>query len=102
MFLPPGELTLSEAFLFDDFDVEGDLEAVFPLADHLLAREPGLAERLRAMRRLLALPSERRARVGRQRARLNGRRSSLERDRQAIAYHYDVSNDSSRSGSTRR
>ena len=93
MFWPPGELTLSEAFLFDDFDVEGDLEAVFPFADQLLARRPGVAERLGLMRRLLALPSERRSRVGRDRAHLNGRRSSLERDRQAIAYHYDVSND---------
>jgi cyclopropane-fatty-acyl-phospholipid synthase len=45
------------------------------------------------MRRLLALPSERRSRTGRERAQLHGRRSSLERDRQAIAYHYDLSND---------
>jgi cyclopropane-fatty-acyl-phospholipid synthase len=93
MFWPPGELTLTEAYLYDDFDVEGDLEAVFPVADHFLARRPGVAERLRTMRRLLALPSERRERVGRERARMRGRRSSLERDRQAIAYHYDLSND---------
>jgi cyclopropane-fatty-acyl-phospholipid synthase len=93
MFWPPGELTVAEAYVYDDFDVEGDLEAVFPLAEHLLAREPGLAERLRGMRRLLALPSGRNARIGRQRAKLDGRRFSLERDRQAIAYHYDVSND---------
>ena len=45
------------------------------------------------MRRLLALPSEHRSRVGRERAQLRGRRSSLERDRQAIAYHYDLSNE---------
>jgi hypothetical protein len=93
MFSPPGELTVSEAYVYDDFDVEGDLEAVFPLADHLLAREAGLAERLRALRRLHALPSGRQSRVGRERARLSGRRSSLERDRRAIAYHYDVSNE---------
>jgi cyclopropane-fatty-acyl-phospholipid synthase len=93
MFWPPGELTLSEAYLFDDFDIEGELEAVFPLVDHFLAREPGLGERLRSMRRLLLLPSERRSRFGRDRAQLRGRRSSLERDRQAIAYHYDVSNE---------
>ncbi len=93
MFWPPGELTLSEAYLCDDFDVEGDLEAVFPIADGLLGRETGLAERLRRMRRLLGLPSERRSRVGRERAHLRGRRSSLERDRQAIAYHYDLSNE---------
>ena len=93
MFWPPGEVTLSEAYLHDDFDVEGDLEAVFPLSDHFLARESGLSERLRRMRRLLALPSERRSRDGRERAQLRGRRSSLERDRQAIAYHYDLSNE---------
>jgi cyclopropane-fatty-acyl-phospholipid synthase len=93
MFWPPGELTLAEAFLYDDFDVEGELMAVFPLVDFFLAREPSFAERLRHMRRLLALPSERRPREGRQRAQLRGRRSSLERDRQAISYHYDVSND---------
>jgi cyclopropane-fatty-acyl-phospholipid synthase len=93
MFWPPGELTLSEAYLYDDFDVEGDLEAVFPLADQLLAREPSLSDRLRRMRRLLALPSGRNPRVGRNRARLRGRRSSVERDRQAISYHYDVSNE---------
>jgi cyclopropane-fatty-acyl-phospholipid synthase len=93
MFWPPGEVTLSEAYLHDDFDLEGDLEAVFPLVDHFLAREPGLGERLGRMRRLLALPSERRSRVGRERAQLRGRRSSLERDRQAISYHYDLSNE---------
>jgi cyclopropane-fatty-acyl-phospholipid synthase len=93
MLWPPGELTLAEAFLYDDFDVEGDLGALFPLVDRLLDRELSLAERLRTMRRLLMLPSERRPREGRRRAQLRGRRSSLERDRQAISYHYDVSNE---------
>ncbi len=30
MFLSPSELTLGESYLFDDFDIEGDIEAVFP------------------------------------------------------------------------
>jgi cyclopropane-fatty-acyl-phospholipid synthase len=93
MFWPPGELTLSEAYIYDDFDVEGDIEAVFPLADRVHTRQTRLPDRLGRMRRVLALPSGRRPRVGRQRPALQGRRSSLERDRQAIAYHYDVSND---------
>ena len=93
MFWPPSELTLSEAYIYDDFDVEGEIEAVFPLADHFHTQQTGVPQRLRRMRRLLALPSERRPRVGRQRSELHGRRSSLERDRQAIAYHYDVSNE---------
>lgn len=93
MFWPPGELALSEAYVYGDFEIEGDLEAVFSLADYFLKRETSLAERLRRMRRLLGLPSERRERTGRERAQLHGRRSSLERDRQAISYHYDLSND---------
>jgi cyclopropane-fatty-acyl-phospholipid synthase len=93
MFWPPGQLTLSEAYFYDDFDIEGDLEAVFPLVDYLLEREPRLTEWLRALRRLRTLPSERRPRIGSERAQLRGRRSSLERDREAIAHHYDVSNE---------
>jgi len=93
MFWPPGELTLSEAYLYDDFDVEGDLEAVFPVADELLGQETGLADRVRRMRRLHRLPSDRRPRVGAERAHLRGRRSSPARDRKAIAYHYDLSNE---------
>jgi cyclopropane-fatty-acyl-phospholipid synthase len=93
MFWPPGELTVSEAYIHDDFDVEGDLMAVFPLADHLLLEGGGLAQRLRRVRRLRALPSARRSRPGPERAHLRGRRSSLARDRQAIAYHYELPSD---------
>ena len=38
MFWPPGELTLAEAYIHDDFDIEGDIESVFLLADHLEER----------------------------------------------------------------
>lgn len=30
MFWPPGEISLSEAYIHDDFDIEGEIEAVFP------------------------------------------------------------------------
>jgi cyclopropane-fatty-acyl-phospholipid synthase len=93
MFWPPGELALSEAYLYDDYDIEGDLEAIFPLADELIERGLGIGDKLRRMRRLFALPSERRPRVGRQAAEVRGRRSSLERDRQAVGYHYNLSNE---------
>jgi cyclopropane-fatty-acyl-phospholipid synthase len=93
MLWPPGELTLTDAYLFDDVDLEGDLEAAFALADHLLLNRTGRAQRLQRARQLLALPGGRQPRAGRSRARLTGRRASLERDRQAIAYHYDLSNE---------
>lgn len=93
MFWPPTELTLGEAYIYDDFDIEGDIEAVFTLADHFLGRRWSLAERLQHARALLSLPADSRPRVGRQAARLSGERHSQERDRLAVTYHYNVSNE---------
>ena len=96
MFWPPGEISLSEAYIYDDFDIEGEIEAVFPLADDLLARRRSLAGSLRQARRVLSLPTERRSknpRTGRRAARLRGIRHSKARDRLAVTYHYDVPGD---------
>ena len=87
------ELTVGEAYLYDDVDVEGDIAALVEMADQLLTRPAGLGARLRAARDLLSLPGDNRPRHGRQGARLRGALHSRGRDRQAIAYHYDVSND---------
>ena len=48
MLLPPTDLALGEAYLRDDFDVEGDLEKATELADTLAARlrSPALLARL--------------------------------------------------------
>jgi cyclopropane-fatty-acyl-phospholipid synthase len=89
----PSRLPMAEAYIYDDVDIEGDIHAVFPLGHHLLSAHRPVSERLRLARALLSLPSERRPRVGRGRARIDGRRFSLERDRRAVAYHYDLSND---------
>jgi len=94
MFLPPTELNMGEAYLYDDFDIEGDIEAVFGLAETLVAQAPGLMDKLGLARDLLRLPAGPKRRQGRRgRARLGGARHSVERDRQAVTYHYDVSND---------
>ncbi len=93
MFWPPGEISLAEAYIYGDFDIEGGIEDVFGLADHLLTRRQSPAERLPQARRVLTLPASRgdgRARPGREAARLRGARHSKERDRQAVTYHYDV------------
>jgi cyclopropane-fatty-acyl-phospholipid synthase len=93
MFWPPEELTMAEAYIYDDFDIEGDIESVFRLADPLLAKSWTVAEKAALGRLLLKLPDERMPRAGRQAARVRGRRHSKARDQQAISYHYDVSND---------
>jgi len=93
MFLPPSELNLGEAYIYGDFDVEGDLIAAFPMAEYLQSLDLGVDDKLRLARQLLALPDTAAPREGRQAAQVSGARHSRERDRQAISYHYDVSND---------
>jgi cyclopropane-fatty-acyl-phospholipid synthase len=97
MLLPPSELSMVEAYLRGDIDVEGDLESASILAD-------GVAERLgsagalgRLARHLLALPSGGAGSVtdapSRNRARPRGRFHSKDRDAASIAFHYDLGND---------
>jgi cyclopropane-fatty-acyl-phospholipid synthase len=93
MALSPTELSLGEAYLYDDFDIEGDIGGAFALADYLVGPRLPLAMRLRFARRLLALPSPDRPRGGRPSDQLRGLRHSRSRDRRAVTYHYDVSND---------
>lgn len=93
MLFPGTELALAEAYLYDDFDIEGDSETAFVLADALTAPMPA-SKKLRLARQLLRLPGGNGRQPGRRPgASLSGEKHSIERDRQAIAYHYDVSND---------
>src|SRR5512142_1865918 len=94
MFLPGTEVGLGEAYLYDDFDIEGNAEAVFALAESFTSAAIDWRKKLRAGSELTRLPAGKRAlKTGRGPARLSGRRHSVERDRQAVTYHYDVSND---------
>jgi cyclopropane-fatty-acyl-phospholipid synthase len=94
MFWPPTELGLAEAYLYDDFDIEGNVEKIFGWAESIVDKVSSWRWRFRIGRELLRLPSGRNQQDGqRGRASLRGSRHSIERDRQAIAYHYDVSND---------
>jgi cyclopropane-fatty-acyl-phospholipid synthase len=90
MFLAPSLLTLGEAFIFRDFDIEGDIEAVFYLADRLFARKRSVGETLRLRALLTKLPSERRPRAVPRYGRLRGTQHSRERDQQAVRYHYEL------------
>jgi cyclopropane-fatty-acyl-phospholipid synthase len=91
MFLPPGELSLAEAYLGDDFDVEGDFAAAFHLADYVLEQgDRTLRQNLHLGNMLRKLPARPRMRLGRQPASLPGPVHSKDRDRVAIRYHYDL------------
>jgi len=96
MFLLPSELSLAEAYLRGDFDIDGDMEAATGLGD-------GVAERLRAPRtlarlasHLLALPRD--GEGGGELRRTSdldalGHQHAPQRDAAAIRFHYDVGND---------
>jgi cyclopropane-fatty-acyl-phospholipid synthase len=92
MFWPPSQYSLGEAYIYDDIDIEGDIHAFFSVANHLYELRPSLSQKLRWLRRLLALPSG--PPRGKDRAaQLSGAVHSRERDRQAVSFHYDVSNE---------
>jgi cyclopropane-fatty-acyl-phospholipid synthase len=94
MFWPPNGLSLGEAYIYNDFDVEGELEGLWQIGVHLRDKPWGLFDKLRFVAKILSLPSQRRPRVGgRGRAKLTGARHSLERDRQAVSFHYNASNE---------
>ena len=42
MFLPPSELAMGEAYIFDEFDIEGDIVFAFQFIDELRWERPSL------------------------------------------------------------
>jgi cyclopropane-fatty-acyl-phospholipid synthase len=95
----PGELGLAQAYVTGEIDVEGDLldgfRRVWRSARELdLTARPDLGTLVAGIRAAFALDV-----VGRppappaSQARLRGRLHSRRRDRDAIAHHYDLSND---------
>src|SRR5262245_4054799 len=95
IFWPPRPLSLGQAYVYDDFEVEGDMVAFCLFCRYLasLKKRLSLMQRLRLGWRLWNLPRVERERSGRQAAHLSGRVHSLERDLAAIRYHYDTSNE---------
>jgi cyclopropane-fatty-acyl-phospholipid synthase len=92
MFWPPGELTLAEAYIHDDFDIEGDIESVFPLGDYFEERS-GNIRNIRLLADLFRLPAGPFLQANRAASFLRGSPHSKKRDRQAVTYHYNISND---------
>jgi cyclopropane-fatty-acyl-phospholipid synthase len=92
LFRSDRQVALGEAYIYNDFDIFGDILAIFPVAQYLAEKHFSTAEKLRMGSLLLSLPS--RAHEGNGGgARLPGRPHSKSRDRSAVSYHYDVSNE---------
>jgi cyclopropane-fatty-acyl-phospholipid synthase len=93
MFMSPNELTLGEAYVKEDFDIEGDIQNVFKFGYFLLDRHFTVSDKLRLQGLLRKLPKGSHAQTGQYAADLDGTLHSQERDRRAISHHYDISND---------
>src|SRR5712691_3556528 len=93
MFLPPSDVNLGEAYIFNDFDSEAEIEAILPLMEHFIEGHWGKMEQVRYGGRLLSLPKMSQPRPADTAAKVRGLLHSKERDRQATNYHYDRSND---------
>jgi cyclopropane-fatty-acyl-phospholipid synthase len=99
MFVPPTELNLAEAFLRNDYDVEGDLEHATTLADLIGERIASVGTKARLMRLVLSLPSTTRSDVDIPASIPAWRwlpnyflRHSKRRDAEAVSFAYDTSN----------
>src|SRR6266568_469131 len=85
------QVALGEAYLYNDFDISGDILAIFPVAEYLAERYRSPKRKLHLATLLLGLPSRNHdASVS---AKLRGKLHSKSRDQQAISFHYDVSNE---------
>ena len=93
IFASGSEKGLGEGFLRGEFDIEGDIEAVLRLADSLELNRLSAARKLQAAALVLRLPQQKAPLQPRQPARLKGERHSIARDKAAVAYHYNASNE---------
>ena len=98
MLLPPSELSIVEAYLYGDIEIQGDIEAAATLGDVAAQRLTSAGAIARLARHALALDSDApsaemsTARVARRLFRF-GRIHSRERDERAVRFHYDVGNE---------
>ena len=99
MLLPPSELSIVEAYLSGDVDVEGDLSSAVTIADAINGQLRSPLVLASILRELLGLPKDdargddvRRTRADKKVAPA-GRPHEPRRDRAAIQYHYDVGNE---------
>ncbi len=96
MFVPPSELSLGEAYLRDDFDVEGNLEAATRLQESIAEALKSPLTVGRAVGLLLSLPTDDLVDTGEEDGgvgSLTGRIHSKDRDATAVRHHYDTGND---------
>lgn len=93
----PVDKRLGEAFIYGEFDVDGDMIALFSLEKHIEKKYKKLVKNPFFWSKILGLLNAKinfqKLHSNRKAAKLRGKTHSIERDKQAISYHYDVSNE---------
>ncbi len=94
LFFPPSEMRICEAYFKDDFDIEGDILALLENAEQLSVRNWKLKDFLHFILDVLRLPKDPRSKSGTNGGvALAGEKYTTTRDKEAVQFHYDVSND---------
>ncbi|CAN8065159.1 unnamed protein product [Agarophyton chilense] len=91
MFLPPSDTRMARAYILGDFDIEGEATGALALGQHLW-KTWGWRDLVSNAIQLIRLPSDAGPR-DEHAAQLHGALHSQDRDRSAIEFHYDVSNE---------
>ena len=91
MFVDPSSLTLGEGYINGDFDVEGNMNELFALADSLTSFNPSLYQKSQFHQYLQTIPQRTLPEEGGwSSANFTGAPESRERVQQAINFHYDL------------
>jgi cyclopropane-fatty-acyl-phospholipid synthase len=92
MFWPFTNVGFGESYIFDDFDVEGDVFALTGWLRHLVARQDRvrLGDKLRLLRALLKLPNQKNPRDRSRAGRPTHGDHRVANEREAISYAYDL------------
>ena len=97
MLLPPSELSIAEAFVRGDIDIEGNLESAMSIGDSVSLRIQSFGGLARLIPLVLALPASDESEAERLRKRSTKLTLLTPRARKggadAIQFHYDVGND---------
>lgn len=95
MLAHPLDVAIGESYIRGDFEIEGDLETAIRMADQILQGVRSPRDTAALFRLTLGLPQGTGPAedVSPRAARLHGEKHTPQRDRQAIAHHYDVGND---------
>jgi len=87
------ENALAEAYVRNDFDIEGDMDSAFELVDVLAEKTDRWTQKLKIGHLLHQLPHDQVPQSIPSRVSLSGETHSPERDQEAVQFHYDVSNE---------